>query len=217
MSEPIKIVTADDHPIVRQGLRQMIETERSFVVVGEAGSGAEALELIEIHQPDVAVIDIDMPGLSGFDVVRALNKSRSGCQVVFLTMHSEEEIFQTALDLGVKGFVLKDSATSDITNAIKGVAAGRAFISPALSMLLLDHHRRVEKFRADKPALESLSATERRVLRLIADEKTSKEIAGQLFISPRTVDTHRTNISRKLGLQGNLALVKFAITHKSEL
>ena len=217
MIEKIKIVTADDHPIVRQGLRQMIEADQSFVVVGEAGDGAEALELIEIHQPDIAVIDIDMPGVNGFDVVRALRDRKSACEVIFLTMHSEEEIFQTALDLGVKGYVLKDSATTDITNGIKAVADGRAFISPALSMLLLNHRRRGEKLREDKPALESLSATERRILHLIADEKTSKDIAKELFISPRTVDTHRTNISRKLGLHGNLALVKFAILHKSKI
>src|ERR1051325_8364247 len=105
MSEKIKIVTADDHPIVRQGLRQMIEADKLLAVVGEAGSGAEALELIEIHQPDVAVLDIDMPVMNGFSVVRALRERNLKCGIIFLTMHSEEEIFQTALDLGVKGYV----------------------------------------------------------------------------------------------------------------
>lgn len=217
MSDQIKIVTADDHPIVRQGLRQMIEADKSLFIIGEAGNGVQALELIETHQPDVAVIDIDMPGMNGFALVRALRERKIRCEIVFLTMHSEDEIFQTALDLGVNGYILKDSVTTDITAGIKAVAAGKAFISPALSMQMLNHRRRTDKFREEKPALDSLSVTERRVLRLIADEKTSKEIARELFISPRTVDTHRNNISKKLNLSGTLALIKFAITHRSEL
>lgn len=208
---------ADDHPIVRQGLRQMIELDKNLSIIAEAGDGQTALDLIEKHQPDVAVLDIDMPEMDGFQVIRELQKKRINIEVVFLTMHSEEEIFQAAMDLNVKGYVLKDSAISDIVAAIKSVAKGRPFLSPALSSLLLKRRRRAEEFRKEQPGLHLLTPTERRILKLVAEDKTSKEIGEELFVSYRTVETHRANISRKLDLHGSLALVKFAVTHKSEL
>jgi len=216
ITEQIRIVMADDHPIVRQGLRQMIEMDKNLSIVAEAGDGQTALDLIETHQPDVAVVDIDMPGMDGFAVVRGLQKKRINVEIVFLTMHSEEEIFQAAMDLGVKGYVLKDSAVTDIVSSIKAVAAGRPYLSPELSALLLKS-RRADKPDLKQPGLHDLSPTEQRILRLIAEDKTSKEIAAALFISPRTVETHRANMSRKLNLHGSLALVKFAVTHKAEL
>jgi len=216
MKDEVKIVIADDHPIVRQGLRQMIEAEKNFTIVGEAGDGEDALQLIETHKPDVAVLDIDMPRIGGFDVARELKRKKSEVGIIFLTMHSEEEIFQTAMDLGVGGYVLKDSATTDIVAGIKSIASGKPFISPALSALLLNRRRRVNKLARQKPELDSLTPTERRILKLIAEDKTSKEIGEELFISHRTVHAHRANISTKLNLSGNLALVKFAITHKSD-
>jgi len=213
----IRIVMADDHPIVRQGLRQMIEADKALTIVAEAGDGVTALEMIETHQPDVAVLDIDMPGMDGFAVARALDRKRLAIEIIFLTMHSEEEIFQAAMDLGVKGYVLKDSAVTDIVNSIKAVAAGSPYLSPALSALLLRRRRCAEELDAEQPGLHDLSPTERRVLKFIAEDKTSKDIAAELFISPRTVETHRSNICKKLDLRGSLALVKFAIAHKSEL
>jgi len=216
MTEQIRIVMADDHPIVRQGLRQMIETDKNLSIVAEAGDGQTALELIEKHQPDVTVLDIDMPKMDGFAVVRELQKRRINVEIVFLTMHSEEEIFQAAMDLGVKGYVLKDSAVTDIVSSIKSVAAQRPFLSPALSALLLNRRRRAEDFEREQPGLHLLTPTEKCVLKLIAEDKTSKEIGEELFISYRTVETHRANISRKLDLHGSLALVKFAVAHKSE-
>lgn len=217
MENRIKIVIADDHSIVRQGLRQMLDADANFTVVGEAKNGAEAFELIETYHPDVAVLDVDMPLMNGFELVRELRGRKIRIEIVFLTMHSEEEIFQTAMDLNVGGYVLKDDATIDIVAAVKSVAAGKSFISPSLSFLLLNRCRRAEELKSEKPELASLTPTERRVLQLIAEDKTSREIGDELFISHRTVDTHRLNISRKLNLHGNLALVKFAITHKSEL
>ena len=217
MNDHIEIVIADDHPIVRQGLRQMIEADQYLTIVGEAGDGETALQLIELHSPHVVVLDIDMPRVGGFDVVRELRRRKANVKIIFLTMHSEEEIFQTAIDLGVSGYVLKDSVTTDIVAGIRSIASGKSFISPALSQLLLNRRRRAEKLRSDKPGLDSLTPTERRILKLIADDKTSKEIGTELFISHRTVHAHRANISTKLNLSGNLALVKFAITHKSEL
>lgn len=216
-SDQIEIVIADDHPIVRQGLRQMIEADRSLTVVGEAGDGETALHLIGLHRPHVVVLDIDMPLVGGFDVVREIRRKKIEVKIIFLTMHSEEEMFKTAMDLGVTGYVLKDSATTDIVAGIRSIASGKSFISPTLSQLLLNRRHRAEKLRSDKPGLDSLTPTERRILKLIADDKTSKEIGAELFISHRTVHAHRANISSKLNLSGNLALVKFAITHKSEL
>ena len=217
MNDQIEIVIADDHPIVRQGLRQLIEADLHLTIVAEAGDGETALQLIETHRPKVAVLDIDMPGVGGFDVVRELRRKKIDVAVVFLTMHSEEEVFQTAMDLGVSGYVLKDSATTDIVTSIRSIASGKPFISPAMSALLLNRRRRTEKLRSEKPELDSLTPTERRILKLIADDKTSKEIGAELFISHRTVHAHRANISAKLNLSGKLGLVKFAITHKSEL
>lgn len=213
----IRIVMADDHPIVRQGLRQMIEADKSLTIIAEAGDGRSALELIETHKPDVAVLDIDMPQMDGFAVARSLQRKNLAVEVVFLTMHSEEEIFQAAMDLGVKGYVLKDSAVTDIVASIKTVAAGRPYLSPALSALLLHRRRRAEELDKQQPGLHDLSPMERRVLKLIAEDKTSREIAEELFISYRTVETHRSNICKKLDLHGSLALVKFAVAHKSEL
>lgn len=208
---------ADDHPIVRQGLRRMIETDSLLNIVAEADDGEEALKLIAEHQPDVAVLDIDMPKKDGFAVVRELQKIKSRVETIFLTMHSEEELFQAAMDLGVKGYILKDGAVSDIILAIKTVADGRPFISPALSALLLQRRRRMEELEREQPGLHLLTPTEKRILKLIAEDKSSKEIGEDLFISYRTVETHRANICRKLNLQGSLSLLKFAIAHKSEL
>jgi len=217
METQIKIVMADDHPIVRQGLRKLIETNKNLLIVAEAGDGSEALELIETHQPDIAVLDIDMPETDGFAVVRELQKRRINVEIIFLTMHSEKAIFEAAMDLNVKGYVLKDSAVSDIVAAIKSVAKGQAFLSPALSSLLLNRRRRAAELEKEQPGLHLLTPSEKRVLKLIAENKTSKEIGEELFISYRTVEGHRANISRKLDLHGSLALIKFAATHKSEL
>jgi DNA-binding NarL/FixJ family response regulator len=217
MNNEIHIVMADDHPIVRQGLRQTIEADAALKIVAEAGDGKTALAQIVQHRPVVAVLDIDMPEQDGFSVARAVRQQKLGVEIVFLTIHREEELFQAALDLGAKGYVLKDSAVTDIVAAIKAVAAGQPYISPQLSAYLLKRRQSVAALNARKPGLEDLTPTERRILKLIAEDKTSKEIAGELFISHRTVETHRTNISRKLELHGNLALVKFALEHKTRL
>ena len=217
METQIKIVMADDHPIVRQGLRLMIETDKNLTIVAEAGDGAAALDLIETFKPDVAVLDIDMPEMDGFAVARELQRRKINVEVVFLTMHYEEELFRAAMDLSVRGYVLKDSAISDIITAIKSAAKSRSFLSPALSALLLNRRRRHDELEQGKPGLHLLTPTERRILKLVAEDKTSKKIGEELFISYRTVETHRANISRKLDLRGSLALVKFAVANKSDL
>lgn len=217
MKSEIRIVIADDHPVVRHGLKEMIEADSMLKVVAEAGDGRTALEKIEQLLPEVCVLDVDMPGMDGLEVARQIQRRRLPVGIIVLTIHRDEDLFQEALDLGVKGYIVKDSAVTDIVAGIKSAASGEAYISPLLSRFLLNRKERAESLAKQRPGLESLTPMERRILRLIAHDLTSKEIAEQLFISYRTVETHRTNICRKLDLKGNLALVKFAVTHKSEV
>lgn len=216
MKSEIRIVIADDHPIVRGGLRQAIELQPKLKIIGEAGDGRTALTLLRTLQPEVAILDIDMPELDGFGVARAFQEAgETAPLLIFLTIHREADFLHEALDLGARGYVLKDSATTDIVTAIRAVAAGEHYTSPALSSALLQ--RRPAVAALAQPALQSLSLTERRILALIAEYKTSKEIADTLGISHRTVETHRTNICQKLTLRGSHALMKFALAHQHEL
>lgn len=217
MKTEVNIIIADDHPIFRRGLRGVIETESNFNVVAEADDGAAAFNLIQSLKPDVAVLDVNMPEMTGIDVVRKLQTERSDVKIIFLTMHRDEEFFNTAMDLGALGYILKDSAVTDIVACIKSVSRNQPFISSTLSSLLLNRSRRGEELKKEMPQLERLTPTERRVLQLIADYKTSKEIAEILCIHSRTVDNHRTNICQKLELKGSLALLKFAAEHKSQI
>ncbi len=217
MKKEIRIVIADDHPVFRRGLGMVIASDPMLNIAAEAGDGAEAVERIRELQPDVAVLDIDMPNKNGFEVVRELQSLGCRPAVVFLTMHRDEALFNGAFDLGALGYLLKDSAVSDIIASIKAVAAGQNFISPALSTYLVNRARRADTLIEHKPTILDLTPTERRVLRLIAEAKSNKEIAETLFISVRTVEHHRSNICSKLGLTGKNALLTFALTHKSEL
>jgi DNA-binding NarL/FixJ family response regulator len=217
MKTEIRIVIADDHPIFRQGLRQVIEQSPHLKVVAETGDGATALEQIQEARPDIAILDIDMPNEDGFAVARKIREHRLPVAVIFLTMHKDELHFNEALDIGVKGYLLKDNAAADLVNCINQVAAGQDYISPVLSGHLLNRARRATAFAKQQPGLGDVTATERRILALLAEHKTSKEIAHELCVSVRTVENHRANICTKLDLHGTHALVKFAIQHKSEL
>jgi DNA-binding NarL/FixJ family response regulator len=217
MSSKIRVLIADDHPIFRKGLRQVIESDPGLEIVAEAENGAAALEQISMTNPDVAVVDVHMPGVSGFDVVRALREQGMEVAVIILTMYQDQEVFDAAMNLGVRGYVLKDSAITDIVGGIKSVAAGQHYITPQLSGYLIERNRRGEEHAAEALGLDRLTPTERRVLRLLADYKTSKEIAAELSIHSRTVDNHRTNICQKLNLHGSHTLLRFALEHKSQL
>lgn len=207
------IIIADDHPIFRRGLRLVIESDPQLKVIAEADDGALALAAIQTHQPHIAVLDLDMPELDGLGVVRAMRQQQLPTAVVFLTMHKDEATFNAVLNAGVKGYVVKDGAANEIVGAIKAVAAGQSYFSPVLSNHLL---QRSERGAADS-GLETLTPTERRVLRQIAEAKSNKEIAEVLFVSVRTVEHHRSNICAKLGLNGKNALLAFALTNKAEL
>ncbi len=217
MTNEIKVLIVDDHPIFRRGLRQVIEADAILKVVDEAENGVRALELIENLKPAVVVADIDMPQMSGLELARKIQDKNLETALVFLTMHNDETMFNAAMDLNVKGYVIKDNAVSDITDCIKTVAAGKRYITASLSEYLLNRSSKTADFKEQTGGLNILTKTERRVLQLIAEEKTSKEIGVILFIHPRTVDNHRTNICQKLDIHGTNALLRFALTHKSEL
>lgn len=211
----ITVLVADDHPIFRKGLRQIIEADLGLKVVAEADDGESALELIRATRPQVAILDVDMPRKDGFAVAGEVRTAGLEVALIFLTMHKNERFFNAALDLGVQGYVLKDSAVSEIVSSIKAVAAGQSYVTPVLTDYLLN--RRAGAQTAHQTGLKSLTEAERRVLKLIAEYKSSKEIADELFISPRTVDRHRANIATKLDIKGSHALLHFALEHKTEL
>lgn len=217
MKSEIRVVIADDHPVFRQGLRQVVETEQGITVVGESGDGASALRMIQELAPNVAVLDINMPQLKGFEVAREIRQQSLDVRIIFLTMYDDERMFNEALNAGALGYLLKDSAISDIVSGIRAVAAGQHFISPSISGYLFKRAARANALSEQTPSLDDLTPTELRILKLIAEYKTSKEIAALLFISYRTVENHRTSICHKLNIHGSNALIKFALEHKYEL
>ena len=217
MKEKIKIIIADDHPIFNDGLKQFIDKHENMCVTGAAANGKEALDMILNIKPDIAVLDISMPVKTGLEVLRELRDKKSKTKIIFLTLFREEDIFNEAMDLGVEGYVLKESASNDIIECINQVADNNYYISPLISNLLIKRRNKTSEPDKQKPLLSSLSPTERRILKLVAQNKTSKEISDELFISYRTVENHRTAISNKLNLHGSHSLVKFAIENKSHL
>lgn len=211
----ISVLIADDHPLYRAGVRQVIEGVPSMKVVAEVGDGEAALEAITSLKPDLAVLDIRMPRRSGLQVVRELHSRALTTDVICLTMYDDEETFNEAMDLGVMGYVSKESAVDDVVAAIETVARGRHYISPSLMDLMVG--RRARKGTREELPLHTLSPAERKVLKLIAESRTSKEIAEALFISQRTVENHRAHISAKLGVHGSYSLLKFALENRNKL
>jgi DNA-binding NarL/FixJ family response regulator len=217
MASDIRILIADDHPIFRNGLRQVIEAQPGLTVVAEAVDGDRALQRLREADIAVAVLDVTMPVKDGFAVAREAREHRLTTAIVFLTMHKDEHYLDTALDAGVRGYVLKDNAATEIVECIRSVAGGGEYISPTLSSFLIRRRTRAAGLAGQKPEIEQLTATERRILKLVADGLTSREIAGQLCIGVRTVEHHRNNVAVKLELRGSHALTKFALRHKSDL
>lgn len=217
MEDTVSVMIVDDHPLFRGGLRQVVESNSRFRLVAETGNGDAAFKLIREKQPDVAVLDVNLPGLSGIEIAQKLQNIQQPTRIIILTMHREESLFNQALDAGVKGFVLKENAVEDIISAIRTVATGEHYLSPTISGFLVRRHGRAGALAAKKPGLNDLTKAERRILNLVAKKKTSRQIGEELFISPRTVEAHRANICVKLGLQGSHSLLQFALENRSSL
>lgn len=215
MTEPVTVVIAEDHPLFRKGLADVLDGAPDFRIAGEAGDGEAALELLRRLRPRIALLDIDMPKVSGLAVAEAIRRERLGAEVVILTMYRDAALFRRALDVGARGYVLKDSAATDIVACLRMVASGRPYISPALSGDLLD--RVAGAPVAELAAMAALTPAERRILRLIAQGLTSAAAGESLGISPKTVENHRLHICEKLHLHGPQALLRFALEHKALL
>lgn len=212
----ISVLIADDHPIFRQGLAFVLEREPGMKVAGEADNGLKALEMIETADPDIVILDIDMPVLDGVQAAREIQTRKLRSKPIFLSMHKDTLILKSLRSLGVTGYVLKDSAMEEIVASIKAVAAGKLYLSPALSDLLLDTIEPGSD--ANKlSVLDSLTQTEKKILYCITESKTNRQISDELFVTVRTIETHRYNICTKLNLSGAHSLLKFATQNKDRI
>lgn len=201
----IRVVLADDHNLVRQGIKSLLERD-GFQVVGEASDGQEALERVRSLQPDIAVMDITMPILNGLDAAREVRRCSVKTKTILLTQHEEEQYISEALDVGVKGYVLKDQVAKDLIQAIQQVSRGQVYLSPGVSEAVMEAYRT----KAEKPK-DPLTGRERQVLQLIAEGKSTKDVASLLNISVKTAESHRTRLMRKLDIHETASLVRYAV------
>jgi DNA-binding NarL/FixJ family response regulator len=207
MGEQTTIVLVDDHHVVRQGLRALLEAEPELAVVGEAADGAAAIEMAARLDPDILILDLVMPAINGLEVLRQLGQQSPRTRVIVLSMHSSEAYVVEALKSGASAYVLKEATASDLVRAVQEVIAGRRYLSPPLSERAIDAYTR----RAQAAAVDPLTARERQVLRLAAQGYSLQQIATELSISPRTAETHRGHLMRKLGLHSQTDVVRYAI------
>jgi two-component system, NarL family, response regulator NreC len=205
----VTLVLADDHPIVRQGLRHLLESEPEFRIVGEAEDGIEALRLSERLKPDILVVDMMMPGLNGLEVLRQIKKVSPTTRAIVLSMQSADAYVIEALNNGAAGYVLKDTGPSELVNAVREVNQGNRFLSAKFAKRFEDIGPRIEDTPAD--VYETLTAREREILQMTVEGLTSAEIGRKLMISPRTVDEHRSNLTFKLGIKNQADLIRYAI------
>jgi len=207
----VRILLADDHTVIRQGLRLLLEREPGFEVVGEAADGRQAVALAGSVQADVLILDLAMPNLNGIEAARQIASRAPATAIVVLSMHADESYLLQALQAGARAYLLKDSADTDLVAAIRAVIEGKAFFSPAISRLLADDYVRRLQERGAHDSYELLTAREREVLQLLAEGKSNKDVATLLNLSPYTVETHRANIMQKLNLHNAPELVLYAV------
>jgi DNA-binding NarL/FixJ family response regulator len=210
-TKKIRILLADDHNIMRRGLRLLLEKQPGFEVVSEASDGREAVERAEATNPDVAVLDIAMPNMSGIEAAQRITALLPHAGIIILSMHSDEGYVLRVLKAGAKGYLLKDSAENDLIEAIKAVSQGKAFFSPEISKLLAEDYVREVKKRGAEDSYELLTAREREILHLLAEGKSNKDIATSLNLSLYTVETHRRNLQDKLNLHSLAELILYAV------
>jgi two-component system response regulator NreC len=208
---PIRILLADDHTVVRDGLRALLEKQPDLVVVAEAADGRDSVRLAEEHAPDVVIMDIAMPSMNGIEATRRIAASCPKTAVVILSMHQDESYVLRSLKAGAKGYLLKDSLRSDVIDAIRSVAQGRSFLTRKVSKMLQEDYIRQLERRGLDDSYDLLTDREREILQLIAEGRTNKEVAGLLNVSLTTVETHRTHILQKLGLHSVPELILYAV------
>jgi len=208
---PLRILVADDHTLVRQGLRKILESQPGWVVVGEAGDGRDAVQQTMDLQPDVVIMDIAMPRLNGVEAVQQIERRNPNARVLVLSMYSDEAYVTRAVRAGAAGYLLKDSADVDLIQAVSAVSEGKSFFSPAVARVLLDEYVRQLAERGIADRFDTLSEREREVFQLIAEGHSNKEVATMLHISPTTVETHRAHIMEKLDLHSTAELVLSAV------
>ncbi len=209
--QEIRILLADDHSVMRSGLRVLLERQPGFRVIAEAADGRETVDMAEAHLPDVLVVDIAMPRLNGIDAVREITGKHPKIAVIILSMHSDEGYVLRALKAGARGYLLKDSPEADLIGAIRAVHDGKAFFSPAISKMLAEDYLRHLRQRGGEDTYELLTAREREVLHMLAEGRSNKEVASILNLSLYTVETHRSNILQKLNLKGTPELILYAV------
>lgn len=207
---PIRVYLVDDHPIVRKGLRALLEEQTDIVVVGEAGSGQQAISAALAARPDVVVMDISMPDINGIEATRQLS---ARTRLVILSVHSSREYVGQALRAGAVGYVVKDAVLTDLVAAVRAAASGQGFLSPAISGLLIEEYVRYSELASAPDPLAALTPRERQVLQLMAQGRTTREIAALLTLSPKTVEVHRSNAMKKLDLHSVADVVRFAQRH----
>ena len=207
----IRILLVDDHNVMRRGLRLLLESQPEFSVVGEASDGRQAVERAVATRPDVVVLDLAMPNLSGIEAAQRIVAQLPQVAIVVLSMHSDEGYVLRALKAGAKGYLLKDSAEGDLIGAIKAVQQGKTFFSPEISQMLVEDYVREIKTKGIEDSYELLTSREREILQLLAEGKSNKEIAGALNLSPYTVETHRRNLQEKLNLHSFAELILYAV------
>lgn len=208
---PTRILLADDHQIVREGLKALLETQEGLQVIGQASSGREATELARELQPDVVVMDVGMPDLNGIEATRRILSELPGTRVVALSMHSDRRFLQEMLKAGAVAYLLKDSAFEELALAVRAVASGRVYLSPQIANVVVDGYLGRSIGEANPSAFAVLTSREREVLQLIAEGKTTKQIGAALHVSVKTVETHRRQIMEKLDLRSVAELTKYAI------
>lgn len=211
------MLIVDDHPLLRHGLHDVIARNPRFKIVGEASDGEAALQQMACLKPQIVILDIDMPRLNGLETIRAVRQLPFPVKVVILTMYNEEDMFNAAMDLGAKAYVLKENAANDILSALEKVDRGEGFVSTLMLEAGQRRSNRVRELLLSKPQIDSLTPAERRILKLVGEDYTSKEIANLLKLSVRTVDNHRQHICDKLKLHGTHSLLKFAFDNSAYL
>jgi len=207
----IRILLADDHTVIRRGLRALLERQSGFEVVAEAADGREAVETAAAVNPDVAVIDIGMPNINGIEAARRITEKRPETAVVILSMHADESYVLRALKSGARGYLLKDSPEEDLIDAIRAVHAGKAFFSPEISKMLAEDYMRQMRQRGVEDSYELLTPREREILQMLGEGKSNKEVATQLNLSLHTVETHRGNVLEKLNLHSTAEMILYAV------